>query len=178
MKPTTVALGTPAPKFELPATDGQTYSSDDFSAPVLVVMFLCNHCPYVIATQQRLIDLTLEFEGRADFVGICSNDPVRYPDDDFEHMVQHAEKHGFPFKYLHDASQDVARGYQALCTPDIFVYNSERELAYRGRIDDNWKNESAVTQHDLRDAILALLSGESPAETQHPSMGCSIKWKY
>ena len=170
------ALGTPAPDFSLPATHGATVALEDFDADTLVVMFICNHCPYVKATIDRLNDLAREHDA-VDFVAICSNDPVRYPADNFDAMKEFAHERDFEFSYLQDESQQVARAYGAVCTPDIFVYDRDRELAYRGRIDDNWKNADAVTSRDLHQALVALERGESPDEDQKPSMGCSIKWK-
>ena len=172
-------LGADAPAFELPATDGSSYSLDDFEdAQVLVVMFICNHCPYVKAVLDRLVDLGETWEqDEVALVAISSNDAQRYPDDSFEAMTDLAEEKGFPFPYLYDESQEVARAYGAVCTPDFFVYDGERRLAYAGRLDDNWKDPSSVTKRDLHGAIVALLEGEKPAQPQHPSMGCSIKWK-
>ena len=172
-------LGSSAPDFELPATDGDTYGLDDFDdAQVLVVMFICNHCPYVKAVVDRLVDLGDTFDDdEAAFVAISSNDAERYPDDSFEKMTELAEAKDFPFPYLYDESQEVARAYKAVCTPDFFVYDGDRELAYAGRLDDNWKNPDEVQQRDLHDAVVALLNGERPDGEQHPSRGCSIKWK-
>ena len=172
-------LGSQAPDFELPATDGNTYGRDDFDdADVLVVMFLCNHCPYVKAVLDRLIELGNSWDDdEAAFVAISPNDAERYPDDSFENMTELAEEKDFPFPYLYDESQDVARAYNAECTPDFFVYDDRRRLAYAGRLDDNWKEPEKVENQELRNAIVALLNGERPDEEQHPSMGCSIKWK-
>ncbi len=172
-------LGMQAPDFELPATDGDTYSLDSFAeADVLVVMFICNHCPYVKAVRQRLIDLSVEMADEpVQFVAVSSNDAERYPDDSFPRMKEIAEEYNFPFPYLYDETQDVARSYGAACTPDIFVFDQHRQLRYRGRIDDNWKEADEVTRQDLRRAIEALLAGQLPDEEQYPSMGCSIKWK-
>lgn len=176
---TSSTLGMSAPDFDLPATDGSRYAIDDFEdAKVLVVMFICNHCPYVKAVDQRLITLADHFDEAVAFVAICSNDAVRYPDDSFERMREVADELGYPFPYLWDESQRVAEEYGAVCTPDFFVFDHERELAYRGRLDDSWRDAATATQHDLRDAIEALLDGRRPSEQQHASMGCSIKWKY
>lgn len=175
-----VELGTPAPDFELPATDGHTYSLSDFSEfDVLVVMFICNHCPYVKAVRGRLIDLAEEMSDEpVTFVAINPNDAEEYPEDSFERMEEVAEEYEYPFPYLRDESQEVARAYGAVCTPDIFVYDENRELAYRGRVDDNWKEPEKVERRDLYDAIQKLLEGERPdPEKQVPSQGCSIKWK-
>ncbi|MBY0472011.1 thioredoxin family protein [bacterium] len=175
-------LGRTAPDFELPATDGKTYSLADFSdAKVLVVVFICNHCPYVVATQERINLLAKKFAPKGvQFVGINSNDATRYPDDSFEAMKERAEEVGYIFPYLHDESQIVARSFDAACTPDPFVFAKKGNsfiLEYRGRIDDNWKDESAVTTRDLNDAIESLIQGKPVNTDQKPAMGCSIKWK-
>lgn len=173
------ALGMEAPDFELPGTDGDTYALESFDdSQVLVVMFICNHCPYVKAVRQRLVDLANDKSDESvAFVAISSNDPVDYPADSFERMRDVAEECDFPFPYLFDETQTVARNYGAVCTPDFFVFDDSRALRYRGRLDDNWKEPDEVTQRDLRDAIDALLAGKTPDEEQVPSMGCSIKWK-
>ncbi len=172
-------LGSPAPDFSLPGTDGSTYSLDDFDgADVLVVMFICNHCPYVKAVLDRLLELGRSWDDdEVAFVAISANDAERYPDDSFDNMKQLADTKDFPFPYLYDESQETARAYGAECTPDFFVYDDDRQLAYAGRLDDNWKEPDEVEQRELYDAITALLDGERPDEDQHPSMGCSIKWK-
>jgi peroxiredoxin len=172
-------LGAPCPDFRLPAVDGNSYGLADFErAPVLVVMFICNHCPYAQAVEDRLIRLARGFGARgAAFVGICSNDAVTYPDDAFDKLAERWRRKQYGFPYLHDEAQDVARAFGAVCTPDIFVYDRERRLAYRGRIDDSWKDESKVTRRELADAVEALLDGRRPSAEQRPSMGCSIKWK-
>lgn len=172
-------LGSEAPDFSLPATDGNTYERDDFDeASVLVVMFICNHCPYVKAVLDRLVELANTWDDdEVAFVAISSNDVERYPEDSFEKMGQLAEQKDFPFPYLYDESQDVARAYDAKCTPDFFVYDDQRRLAYSGRLDDNWKEPQKVQRQELREAIEALLQGDRPDEDQTPSMGCSIKWK-
>ena len=172
-------LGDKASDFSLPATDGNTYELADFDgADVLVVMFICNHCPYVKAVIDRLVDLGNTWDDdEVALVAISSNDAERYPDDSFENMTKLAEERDFPFPYLYDESQDVARAYDAACTPDFFVYDSDRRLAYAGRLDDNWKKPEEVEKQDLRDAISALLEGRRPDKEQTPSMGCSIKWK-
>lgn len=179
MKSDTDTLGMDAPTFELPATDGRTYSLDSFDdSDILVVMFICNHCPYVKAVRQRLIDLTDYFgDESVSFVAISSNDASEYPEDSFESMKEVADKYDYPFPYLYDETQEVARAYGAKCTPDIFVFDDQRKLRYRGRIDDNWKEPQKVTREELKLAIEALLEGNEPEKPQHPSVGCSIKWK-
>ena len=173
------SLGTPCPPFRLLAVDGQTHERRDFdSSPVLVVMFICNHCPYVKAVEDRLIQMAHDLGPKgAAFVGICSNDAATYPDDAYDKLAERWKLKAYGFPYLHDESQEAARDFDAVCTPDIFVYDRERRLAYRGRIDDSWKDESKVTRHELADAVQALLDGRRPPADQHPSMGCSIKWK-
>lgn len=174
-----VALGTGALDFKLPAVDGKIYSLVDFSqAEVLVVLFICNHCPYVQAVEDRILLLSREFGPKGvQFVGICANDPTDYPDDSVANLKKRWEKKQYGFPYLVDEPQAVARAFQAVCTPDIFVYNAQRKLAYRGRIDDNWQEPKKVTRHELKEALQALLAGKVPSADQKPSMGCSIKWK-
>jgi peroxiredoxin len=168
-----------APDFELSATDSQSYSLESFAdADVLVMMFICNHCPYVKAVRGRLVDLAEQMADRSvAFVALSSNDAERYPDDGFERMKEVAEEYNFPFPYLYDETQDVARSYGAVCTPDFFVFDEDRKLRYRGRLDDNWKEPEQVSRRELKAAVDALLAGETPDEEQHPSIGCSIKWK-
>jgi peroxiredoxin len=172
-------LGAPCPDFRLPAVDGKTYARDDFAAkPVLVVLFICNHCPYVMAVEDRLIQLARELgpEG-VQFVGVCANDAQSYPDDAFDKLAARWREKGYGFPYLHDDAQEVARAFGAVCTPDIFVYDKDRRLAYRGRIDDSWKDAHRVTRRELAEAIAALVAGQRPSREQRPSMGCSIKWR-
>lgn len=172
-------LETPCPEFSLPGVDGRTYSRDQFTqAQAFLVMFICNHCPYVQAIEDRLIALGQHFKSEnVKIVAICSNDAEKYPDDSFEKLKERAEAKGYPFPYLHDESQAVARAFGAVCTPDFFLYDSSMRLAYRGRLDDSWKDATNVRHEELKGAIEALLKGESPSREQKPSMGCSIKWK-
>ena len=171
--------GTACPDFRLPAVDGKRYARDDFAgSPVLVVMFICNHCPYVKAVEDRLIALARGYEKKGvQFVGVCSNDAASYPEDAFDRLAARWRDKSYGFPYLHDESQDVARAFGAVCTPDIFVYDRERRLAYRGRIDDSWKDATKVTRPELAEALDALLAGGRPSVPQKPSLGCSIKWK-
>lgn len=176
LKTPSAAIGSFAPDFSLPATDGNTYSLDSFAdKDVLVVIFMCNHCPYVKAVLERLNTLHERFVARnVQIIGISANDAENYPEDSFEAMQQAP----VDFLYLYDESQEVAKAYGAVCTPDIFVYDKERKLSYRGRIDDNWKEPENVTREELAEAIEKTLQGESiPREDQKSSMGCSIKWK-
>jgi peroxiredoxin len=172
-------LGTPCPEFSLPSIDGKTFGRDDCrDAKVLVVMFLCNHCPYVQAVEDRIIQLQRDYAARGvQLVGICSNDPTDYPDDRPERLLARWREKRYGFPYLIDASQDVARAFHAVCTPDVFVFDAARRLAYHGRIDDNWKDAAKVARHDLRAALDALLTEQAPAREQTHSIGCSIKWR-
>lgn len=172
-------LGSSCPDFRLPAVDGKSYGLSDFAdEPVLVVMFICNHCPYVKAVEDRLIRLAKEYGPRGvQLVGVCANDAATYPDDAFPALAARWRERGYGFPYLHDEPQTTARAFGAVCTPDIFVYDAERRLAYRGRIDDSWKDESKVTRRELAAALDALLTGQRPSREQRPSMGCSIKWR-
>ena len=174
-----VPLGTPAASFQLPGVDSKTYSLESFSDKnVLVIIFMCNHCPYVKAVLQRLIDLQKETAPQGvQLVGINSNDVVRYPDDSMENMQRVTKEKGINFPYLLDTSQETAKAYNAVCTPDIYVYGKERKLLYRGRIDDNWEHEEKVTQRNLKEALDCIVAGKEIPCEQIPSMGCSIKWK-
>lgn len=168
------ALGSDCPDFKLPSTDGRTVSKNDLKADANLVMFICNHCPYVKAIETRLIELFEMFKGRSvSIVAISSNDSVRYDEDSFEKM----KLKKYPFPYLFDESQDVAQEFGAVCTPDFFLYDKNLKLAYRGRLDDSWQDESKVSTRDLAGAIESLLQGLHPNRDQKPSMGCSLKWK-
>jgi peroxiredoxin len=176
---TMVPLGTPAPDFKLPGTDGKEYTLMNFGdKKVLVIIFMCNHCPYVKAVLRRLINLQNEYaEQSVQLVGINVNDIEKHPDDSPENMKALAEKKQLPFPYLFDASQESAKAYNAVCTPDIYVYGIERTLKYRGRVDDNWQHPDEITRHDLKDAIEALITDQDVSDDQVASIGCSIKWK-
>lgn len=172
-------LNTKAPDFSLPGTDGSEYSLDSFrEAKALVVVFTCNHCPYAIAAEDRLIDIQNRYMARGvQIVAINPNNAARHPEDSYENMKRRHKDKGFPFPYLYDETQEVARAYEATCTPDLFVFNSERLLKYNGRIDDNWKHPERATSHDLVNALEAILDGSEIDFEAVPSMGCSIKWK-
>jgi peroxiredoxin len=176
---TMVPLGTDTIDFKLPGIDGVEYSLDSFAEnKVLAIIFMCNHCPYVKAVIQRLIDLQEETLNQGvQLVGINCNDAQKYPDDSFENMQKVAIEWGINFHYLFDESQTVAKKYDAVCTPDIYLYGKERKLLYRGRIDDNWEHADQVTQRDLKQAIDCILAERDVPAKQLPSMGCSIKWK-
>lgn len=177
---TMLPLGTEAPDFTLPDTHGDLVSLSDFAgARALVVVFMCNHCPFVKHVIEGLVRLVKEYqpEGVA-FVGINANDVDSYPEDRPERMAQFAREKGFSFPYLFDATQDVAKSYHAACTPDFFVFDEDRKLIYRGQMDDSRPgSDIPVTGADLRIVLEAVLEGEPAPEEQRPSMGCNIKWK-
>lgn len=177
---TMLPLGTPAPSIELPSLDGTLVTLDDFSdADALLVMFICNHCPYVRHVEKELGSLITEFQERGlAAVGICSNDVDQEPEDTPDGLREQVERVGFTFPYLIDESQDVAKAYKAACTPDFFLFDSDRQLAYRGRMDASRpRNDEPVTGEDLRRAIEAVLDGKPAPAEQMPSMGCAISWK-
>ncbi len=174
-------LGAPADDFRLPATDGKSYALDDIAGEKgTVIVFICNHCPYVKAVIDRLVAdaRTLIAEGFG-VAAICSNDAAGYPENSFPEMKRFAERHDFPFPYLHDESQAVARAYGAACTPDFFGYDAGRKLKYRGRLDEG--RTSAPPKGARRELVEAMrtiaATGTGPAE-QRASIGCSIKWKH
>ncbi|MEK7358670.1 MAG: thioredoxin family protein [Bdellovibrionota bacterium] len=172
-------IGAACPDFRLSATDGKTYERRDFEgARATLVMFICNHCPYVKAIEERLISLGRRYAGHPlKIVAICANDADNYPDDSFPALKKRAEEKNYPFPYLYDESQSVARAFGAVCTPDFFLYDESMRLAYRGRLDDSWKEPQNVKSEDLKAAIDALLAGRSAPSDQKPSMGCNIKSK-
>ena len=171
-------LGASAQDFSLQGIDGQTYSLNSFGdKKVLVLIFMCNHCPYVQPLWGRWNALQARFERGVQLVGINPNTAnVEYEDETMEQMKEYAEKFEMNFPYLEDVDQSVAKAYQAQCTPDIYVFDEERKLAYHGRVDDNYRDPDAVTREELAEALEALLAGEELSTGQKPSMGCSIKW--
>ncbi len=173
-------LGTVAPEFSLPDTNGKSVSLADFKdAPALLVVFMCNHCPFVKHILGGLAELAREYQGRAvAVVGINSNDVAKYPDDSPQKMVEEVAAAGYTFPYLFDETQEVAKAYQAACTPDFFVFDRDQRLVYRGQMDDSRPDSGIqVTGKDLRAALDAVLAGQPALENQKPSMGCNIKWK-
>lgn len=174
-----VPLNTVAPDFQLKGVDENVYSLDDFKErSILVIIFMCNHCPYVQACIERLVTLQRDFIDRGvRFIGINANDAFDFPEDDFEAMKVFAREKNMNFPYLRDETQYVAKAYKAVCTPDVFVYDDQRALRYHGRIDNNWKDATKVTSQDLRSALEAMISQKKVDSFQIPSMGCSIKWK-
>jgi peroxiredoxin len=172
-------LGTPAPDFKLVNVDGRTVGLDDFRDKPLLVIFMCNHCPFVKHVADGLTQLAMDYlpKGVA-IVGINSNDAATHPHDSPEQMVHEAEARGYPFPYLYDETQEVAQAYGAACTPDFFLYDKCRQLVYRGQLDASRPgNNIPVTGSDLRAALDAVLTGKPPAEKQIPSLGCNIKWR-
>jgi len=177
---TMLALGTPAPDFALPDTNGNMVSLKDFEkAPALLVMFICNHCPFVKLVRDELAALGKEYQAKGvGIVAIMPNDVEHYPDDHPSKMAKVARETGFTFPYLYDATQEVAKAYRAACTPDFFLFDKARRLVYRGQLDDARPgNGKPVTGKDLRTAIEAVLAGKKPGAKQKPSIGCNIKWK-
>jgi peroxiredoxin len=177
---TMLELGAPAPQFRLPDAYGSFVSLDDFAdAPAVLIVFMCNHCPYVKHVRKELATLAEEYQHRGVAVaGINSNDVAAYPDDSPVKMAEEVKSAGYSFPYLYDESQDVAKAYRAACTPDFYVFDRDRRLAYRGQLDDSRpENGVPVTGRDLRDALDAVLVGKPATDLQKPSMGCNIKWK-
>lgn len=173
-------LGTSAPDFSLPDTQGKIVSLAGFDkSPALLVIFLCNHCPFVKHVLSNLVKLIEDYQTRGvAVVGINSNDVENYPEDSPDMMAKLAKQSGFTFPYLYDETQEVAKAYSAACTPDFFLFDGDRTLVYRGQMDDSRPgNGIPVTGADLTAAIDAVLSGKPAAEKQKPSMGCNIKWK-
>lgn len=174
-------LGTVAPDFALPDTvsDKTLGLAELKSDKATVIMFICNHCPYVKHVNAELIRIALDYQRRGvSFIAISSNDAERYPDDGPEQMKRVAARLGYPFPYLHDRTQSVARAYQAACTPDLYLFDGAMKLAYRGRLDGSSPgNKVPLTGTDLRAALDAVLAGHAPAAQQLPSMGCNIKWR-
>lgn len=174
-------LGTKAPSFALPdVVDGRIVRLADFDAKgTLLVMFVCRHCPYVVHVADQLARLGRDYrEKDVAIVAISSNDAVAYPDDAPPRLAEFAKERGFTFPFLHDATQEVARAYQAACTPDFFVFDRGRSLVYRGQLDESRPNSGIpVTGKDLRAALDRLLAGDLPDTDQKPSLGCNIKWK-
>jgi len=171
--------GDPAPDFELPGVDGARHKLGEWKdRPYLVVAFWCNHCPYVQAWEGRMIDLARRYGPKGvGFVLINANDARQYPDDRFERMVDRAASTGYPFPYLHDESQSVARAYGALVTPHPMLFGPDRRLMFQGRIDDNHERPDAVRHSFLDDALTAVLSGQPIERPELPVLGCSVKWR-
>lgn len=177
---TMLPLGTKAPDFRLPDTDGNMVSLEDFKdSTLLLVVFMCNHCPYVRHIRKDFVEIAKQYQKKGvAVVCISSNDVDSFPDDGPENMAQVAEEFGFSFPYLYDEDQKVAKSYRAACTPDFFLFDAERRLVYRGQLDASRPgNDIPITGKDLKSAMDAALSGDTVAFEQRPSMGCNIKWK-
>jgi peroxiredoxin len=177
---TMLPVGTKAPPFSLPDTSGKTVSLADFSgAPALLVIFMCNHCPYVKHVAEGLAALAKEYQGRGvAVVGINANDAKKYPDDSPEKMAEEVRLRGYTFAYLYDETQEVAKAYRAACTPDFYLFDGQQRLVYRGQMDSSRPNSGVpVTGEDLRQALDAVLAGRTVSEDQRPSIGCNIKWR-
>jgi len=177
---TMMELGTEAPAFLLPSATGGTVSIEDFAdARALLVMFICNHCPFVKHVREELVRLAKDYQARGvAVVAVNSNDWSAYPDDSPEMMEKEAREYRYPFAYLYDETQEVARAYQAACTPDFFLFDSNRKLVYRGQLDGSRPgNNVPVNGSDLRAALDTLLEGRPVPPEQRPSLGCNIKWR-
>jgi peroxiredoxin len=177
---TMLALGTEAPDFELMNIGGRTVQRDDFrGAKALLVMFICNHCPYVKHVAPELPRLAHDYQPRGvAIVAINSNDATKYPDDSPERMIHEAENQGYCFPYLYDETQETAHDYHAACTPDFFLFDGNMKLAYRGQLDSSRPNSGVpLTGEDLRRALDAVLAGQPIPEPHRPSIGCNIKWR-
>ena len=177
---TMLPLGTTAPIFSLKNIDGQTVSLSDFcEKKALVIVFMCNHCPYVKHVAPELTRISNEYMSKGvGFVGISSNDVIAHPEDSPEMMKTEAVKQGYQFPYLYDADQSVAIAYNAACTPDLFVFDSAHRLVYRGQLDDSRpRSDRPLTGKDLRTALNCILNGKQVGTEQRPSVGCNIKWK-
>ena len=177
---TMLPLGTSAPGFSLPDTAGNTFSlSDAADAPALLVIFMCNHCPFVKHIAAGLANLAREYQARAvAVVGINSNDVENFPDDAPAKMADEVKTRGYTFPYLYDETQEVAKAYRAACTPEFYLFDADRKLVYRGQMDDSRPQSGIpVTGRDLRAALDAVLAGRPVPEDQRPSIGCNVKWK-
>jgi peroxiredoxin len=172
-------LGTSAPDFSLPNVDGNTVARSDFDGKPLLVIFMCNHCPFVVHLRSQLAAFTTEYLGKGlAIVGISSNDVENYPQDGPAEMVTEAKDAGYEFAYLYDESQSVAIDYKAACTPDFFLFDAEHKLVYRGQFDSSRPSlDVPITGEDLKAACDAVLAGEAVTDDQKPSIGCNIKWK-
>ena len=168
-----------APDFDLPGVNGKNYSLSDFQqARVLIVVFSCNHCPYVVGSEDRMNALYADYKPKSvEMIAVNSNETDNHPTDSFEHMVRRAEEKGFQFPYVSDESQEVAKAYGALRTPHFYVFDAQRKLRYTGRMDDNPRDAGEETTHELRDALDALLAGNDPPVPVTNPIGCNVKWK-
>jgi peroxiredoxin len=175
----TLPIGTSAPDFSLRATDGKTYSLKDFAdAKILVIFFTCNHCPYVTGSDEITRQTAKKFASKGvRFVGINSNSPNTYPEDSFDNMVKRMKEQKFPWIYLYDATQDIARAYGGLRTPHFFVFNEKRKLVYTGRGVDNPREISKMTVNDLDNALTEITAGKKVTTPMTNPIGCNVKWE-
>jgi peroxiredoxin len=175
----TLTIGTPLIPFELPGVDGRSHTTAEHQdKTALAVIFSCNHCPYVRAWEDRLVQIQADYADKGvQFLVISANDAVKYPQDGPEAMQAHAAENGYNFPYLYDESQEIARAYGAARTPEIFLFDQARTLQYHGAPDDNYDDPTAVKSHYLRDALDALLAGQLPTVAATPPVGCTIKWR-
>lgn len=175
---TMLELGTAAPDFSLPDTDGNVVGRGDFDGRPLLVVFMCPHCPYVRHVAAEIAAVARDYADRVGVVGIMSNDIAAHPDDHPDRMAEEKEQAGYVFPYLYDETQEVAKQYRAACTPDFFLFDADHRLVYRGQLDDSRpRNDAPINGKDLRAALDALLAGDPPIADQKASMGCNIKWK-
>lgn len=171
-------LGSQAPDFNLPSVDGKNYTLKSFSGKKgLIVIFSCNHCPYVQAYEERIKLIQKDYEKDIYVVAISSNEDINYPEDSFEEMKKRAEQKKFNFPYLRDETQQIAETYGATHTPEIFLFDKKRELVFHGKIDDNWQDEKSVVTKYLRNAINEMLAGKKISVPETFTIGCTIKWK-
>lgn len=175
----TLQLGESCPNFSLPGVDGRTWSRDDFrDAQVLVVAFTCNHCPYVVGSEERMITYQADYKDRGvRLVCINANETQNHPTDDLDHMIQRARERGFNFPYLRDETQEIARAFGALKTPHFFLFDGDRKLQYTGRMDDSPREPRGATTRELRDATEAVLRGQTSRVQLTNPIGCNVKWK-
>jgi peroxiredoxin len=174
----TLQLGAPAPDFRLPGVDGKEYSLASFKqAKALIVVFSCNHCPAAIGSEDRMIKLVKDYQAKGvAMVSINANEDQGHPQDSFEHMKERSKQKAFPFPYVRDAKQDVAKAYGALRTPHFYLFGPDRKLAYTGRMDDNPYDAAKAKTHELRDAVEAVLAGKKPPVALTNPIGCNVKW--
>jgi peroxiredoxin len=175
----TLQIGAKLPNFNLPGVDGKDHGPADFKdAKLLVVVFSCNHCPYVVGSEERMIQFASDYAAKGvRMVAINSNETEKHPTDSLEHMKQRAAEKKFPFAYLRDDTQEIALAFGALRTPHYYVFDADRKLRYTGRMDDNPRNPGKETTHELRDAVDAILAGKTPAVQLTNPLGCNVKWK-
>lgn len=170
-------IGKKLPEIKLKDTTGTWVDCSSFGESPILIMFICAHCPYVLAIEDRFLELSVNYGKDIQFIGICSNDSTQYPEDSSENLHKRVIAKKYTFPYLIDEDQTVAKEFNVACTPEFFLFSSEKKLVYHGRLDDSWKDPNLVTSSDLQDAIEALLKGKEVTPNQFPSMGCSIKWK-